>query len=288
MNSQLSNVLDTLITKMESGSLNFKMPWTASELPHNYQTGRTYSGFNLFITMFSGFTQPGYLTFNQVKALGGHVKKGSKATPIIFWQPRKYDKVNADGTTETKDGLIMRLYHVFNQEQIEGIDFQMKPVREVSDVSEVTNMVAEMGVTLTTSKMGQACYIPTVDRIEMPLQSNFTTDNGYIATLYHEMTHATGHPSRLKRDMKGRFDKNSYSFEELIAELGACFLCAMTGVSNDLDNSAAYMKSWARVIKADKEMLYKAAGKAQKAVNYILNPKGSEITEDEELEVETA
>lgn len=279
MNPKLESVLDKIIAKMETGNMNWRKTWNA-QMPCNYQTKRVYSGINLLNTMFSQFTSPYYLTFKQVQELGGNVKKGSKGTEIVFWQPTSYTTTNSEGSQEEKNGLIFRLYYVFNAEQIEGIDFVYdEPNREMQSVQFYQDLVCDMAsesklVHLTLKHGGSgAYYSPAIDNITMPNQRAFENDGAYLQTLFHEAVHATGHKSRLDRlSNSDQFDRSgeSYSVEELTAELGACFIMNHFGIENDLDNSAAYCKGWATRIKENKSMLQKAASQASKAMNWIL------------------
>lgn len=279
MNPKLESVLDKIIAKIETGNMNWRKTWTTA-LPCNYASKRTYSGINLLNTLYSDFESPYYLTFNQVKELGGNVKKGSKGTEIVFWQPTTRDVTNSEGETEEKSGLIFRLYYVFNAEQIEGIEFETKERIELQSTTfyedVVLNMPSEselVHLDIMLSKDGRACYSPGTDTIKMPKQSSFESDAAYLQTLFHEAIHATGHKSRLNRlDSLDQFERESeiYSLEELTAELGACFLCNHFGIENDIENSAAYIKGWATRLKEDKKMLQRAASAASKAMNWIL------------------
>lgn len=285
----IEKVTDKIIEKMESGKVNWKKPWNAGAMPQNYVSKRAYRGWNLFVTLFSEFESPYYLTFNQIKKLGGTVKKGSKGLPIIFWKNFKKEVDKADGSKETKSFLIAKDWVVFNAEQVEGIDFKTVKLNELGTCEDLEKAINEMDkpVKIKHSTSDKACYSPMYDEIRMPLKGQFNSTGEYYSTLVHEVIHSTGHKSRLNRLSinDGTFDsyKHSYSYEELVAELGAAYLTAMYGVQTEhtQSNTAAYLNGWLSTFKADKQMLYKAAADAQKAVDYIVNKKEEETDEEE-------
>lgn len=281
MNPKLETLLDKIINKIENGGMNWRKTWK-TQMPCNYITKRPYNGINLLNTMYSDFQSPYYLTFKQVQDLGGNVKKGSKGTEIVFWQPTTNTVTNSEGETEEKSGLIFRLYYVFNAEQIEGIEFTEVGRKEVQSVEYyedvVTNMPCEErfvnnNLTLKYTIEDKACYMPGLDLIKLPQPKMFESDAAYLNTLFHESIHATGHKNRLNRlNALDQFEREgeSYSVEELTAELGACFMCSHFGIENDIENSAAYIKGWSMKLKENKNMLMKAASAASKAMAYIL------------------
>jgi antirestriction protein ArdC len=286
----IEKVTNKMIERMESGKLNWNKPWNAGTLPQNYISKRAYRGWNLFVTLFSEFESPYYLTFNQIKKLGGTIKKGSKGLPIIFWKNFKKEVTNADGTKGEKSFLIARDWTVFNAEQIEGIDFKVIQLNSLGTCEELEAKINSMPepVTIKHKTSDRACYIPMFDEIHMPLKGQFKSTEEYYATLVHETIHATGSKKRLNRESinkEGEFDshKHAYSYEELVAELGAAYLCAMYGISNEKTekNSAAYIQSWLKVFKSDMQMLYRASADAQKAVDYILNKEEANADEEE-------
>lgn len=287
----IEKVTNKIIEKMESGNLNWNKPWNAGVLPQNFISKKAYRGWNLFTTLFSGFESPYYLTFNQVKKLGGSIKKGSKGTSIIFWN--KINKAVKDETEETKNKqfLLVKEYVVFNAEQIEGIDFGKIEVSEIGTCEELEQAISEMEVPVTIKHgiSDMAFYSPTFDYVQMPNKSQFKSEGEYYSVLVHEVIHSTGHKARLNRlslnDAKFDSKRHSYSYEELVAELGAAYLTAMFGISTEetQKNSAAYLQGWLSALKADKQMLYKASSDAQKAVDYIVK-KAVEVGTTEESE----
>jgi len=292
----IEKVTNKIIERMESGDLNWNKPWTAGMLPQNFVSKKAYRGWNLFATMFGGFDSPYYLTFNQVKKLGGNVKKGSKGTPIVFWNKINKDSTDANGEVKNKSFLLAKEYVVFNAEQIEGIDFGKIEVNELGTCEELEKAIAEMDtpITIKHSQSDMAFYSPTFDYVQMPNKSQFKTEGEYYSVLVHEVIHSTGHKARLNRlslnDAKFDSKKHSYSYEELVAELGAAYLTAMFGVSTEKTekSSAAYLKGWLTRLTEDKQMLFKASSDAQKAVDYIIKRaeiEAAEVTETASAEV---
>ena len=278
----IETITEKMISKMEQGKLVWNKPWTGNALPQNYNSKKPYKGWNLFATLFSGFESPYWLTANQIKQLGG--SWSGQGTLITFWSINKYEKKNeATGEKEEKNSFLLKYYYVWNAEQISGIDFKT-PIQDKSEIGtceeleqHIYNM--ETPINIKHKLSDQAYYTPTFDYINMPLKTQFKGTAEYYSTLIHEVVHSTGHSSRLNRlainDGKFNSKKHSYSFEELVAEIGASFLNAMFGIATEESekNSASYLQGWLKEFKQDKQMLFKASTEAQKAVSYILNDK---------------
>lgn len=293
----IEQLTNRLVERMEEGALVWNKPWTAGVLPQNYKTKKTYQGWNLFVTLFSGYGSPYWLTANQIKALGG--SWSGKGTQIIFWQVGTYEKENKEtGEKETKKSFLLKTYYVWNAEQITGINFELPEKNELGTCEELERAIYNMPnpVQIKHTASNQAYYVPMFDYINMPNKEQFKGTAEYYSTLAHETIHATGHNSRLNRLQinDGKFDgkKHSYSFEELVAEIGASFLNAMFGIATEDSekNSVAYLQGWLKTFQGNKEMLFQASQEAQKAVNYILNDvntneeeSGSESAESKNL-----
>lgn len=266
-------ILEQIIAAMEAGTLDWTRTWSGTGgLPRNYVSKKPYRGINMLIAMWSEFKSPFWLTYKQAADLGGHVRAGEKATKIVFWKPTEY----ADKQTgEMKEGVVLRYSNVFNAEQIDGIDFPVPESKnkEMADLTHITGLAAKIGVDLQHSTSDRAFYNPSRDFIHLPEQVQFNTDADYAHTFLHELVHSTGHESRTGRLKKNRetFDSfnHSYAYEELVAELGQSFLCADLGVRPDIHNSAAYIQGWAKRLKQEPDLLFKAAGAAQKAIDFI-------------------
>jgi len=219
-----------------------------------------------------GFEKPFFLSFKQAQELGGHIKAGAKSIQVVFWKMREHNK--ADGTVDKIP--MLRYYKVFHIDSVEGIDLSKIPQlqshdREFNSIQACENIM-DNWLDKPEIEIGKshACYIPSRDVIQMPDPRTFFSDSGYFSVLFHESCHCTGHCKRLNRDMSGHFADHSYSIEELIAEMGAAYLCALCNIQNDtIKNSAAYIQSWLSKFKSDNKILVMAASKAQHAVDYI-------------------
>lgn len=265
-------ITERIVGLLEQGTVPWHRPWSATTgLPRNLVTKRPYRGINPFMLMASGYESPHWLTFRQAIQLGGSVKKGEKACPVVFWKPLQ---VTDEKTEESKKISLLRLYYVFNVAQCEGL--KNVPAEDDSFVTtEATEIVARMPQPPTIkSGMSHAFYTPVNDIVGMPERKRFTTEDGYHATLFHELVHATGHEKRLKRQSiteRNGFGSDPYCKEELIAELGSAFLCGHAGiVERTIDSSAAYIENWLTQLKSDKTLIVYAAAQAQKAADFIL------------------
>lgn len=277
-------VTQGIIDRLEAGVAPWKRPWaTAGFLPTSLSTGKTYRGINTLIlaaqTADKGYGSPLWATFKQIAALGGQVRKGEKSTPIVFWNiVRKEQRV--DGEDVVKSFPLLRYYNVFNVEQADGLTLPPRFTKEREPVefdvaldAVVANYVD--GPSLTHAAQGRAFYTPSTDSVTLPTREQFDAQDGYAETLFHELTHSTGHPTRCARFSAtggaGSFGCDTYAEEELVAEIGSALLAAHTGVDISMDNTAAYVASWLEVLKNDRSLVIKAAQKAQKAVDRILN-----------------
>ncbi|MFD3002612.1 ArdC family protein [Pontibacter toksunensis] len=292
-NQLAEQVTNEVIAQLEQGKVPWQKPWTSYGLPRNYSSGRHYEGFNAFylhyITEERHFTTPYFLTFRQAKELGGHVKKGEKGTPIIYWKIR--EEKDCENTLEKAEEekehgrkFVPFIWTVFNIDQIEGVDFALPEAVERTELQVIAacQKVVER-YPLPRPHIGhggtQAYYAPVSDRVQLPELRYFVSPHAYHATLYHELIHSTGHPQRLDRftDKATRFGDEDYSKEELIAEMGASFLCAFTGIQEAVfENSVAYLQGWVSKFKDDKTMIIYAGTRAFKAASYILDLKADE------------
>jgi antirestriction protein ArdC len=271
-------ITDQILEKLKKGVVPWHKPWSVSHggRPKNLVSGKAYRGINPMLLAFSGYDSPYWLTYKQAAKLGGNVKKGSKSTMVIFWKP--LEKENAD-TGKTEKHFMLRYYRVFNSDQCEGVEVPetKKPeAKKFKPIKECEKTVARMPKAPAINHGGdRACYMPSSDQINMPKKTAFDQPAAYYSTLFHELSHSTGHGKRLDRkgvtDLCG-FGATNYSKEELTAEMGAAFLCAENGIENaTIDNSAAYIDNWSEKLKDQPRMVIEAAGKAQKAADYILN-----------------
>jgi antirestriction protein ArdC len=283
-------VTEKIIKQLESGVAPWRKPWT-SQTPANLITQREYRGLNVFTLASQGFPSRFWLTFNQATKLGGRIRKGEKSSPVIFWNVGEdRETVTPDGTKETARPFLLRYYSVFNLAQTEGIDLPASDLQETrtnNPIETCEEIVANMPNPPAFEQSDKAWYSPNSDAVGMPPRSLFHSSEEYYCTLFHELSHSTGHAKRLHRDnfdSPVAFGSESYSKEELIAEMTAAMLCGITGIGQKtLENSAAYLKTWIERLKSDSRLLVSAASHAQKAADFI---QGKGI--DQEAQAEAA
>jgi antirestriction protein ArdC len=220
-----------------------------------------------------GYASPFWGTFNQVKTAGGTVRKGERGVPVVFW--KVYDKEDSE-TGDAEQRFVLRYFTVFNAAQLDGVavpEIAVTPHR-FTPIERCAQLVDRMPNRPAIIEGHQrAFYTPATDTLHMPTPSCFQSPETYYATLFHELTHSVGHPSRLHRHTLTDlclFGSPTYAKEELVAEMGAAYLCGVCGIANvTLDNSTAYIQSWMQVLRNDPTMLVYAAAQAQKAADYI-------------------
>ena len=277
-------ITDQIIRSIEAGAGAFTMPWhrdIGNTMPTNPLTGNIYNGVNVIALWAAaelrGFTTGYWATYKQWSLLGGQVLKRQKGSVVVFYKQTEFEVSNPEsGERENKSVLCARSSHVFNAEQVEGWQAPKPAVRDSAQVIVET----EGFVTATSAdvRMGgdRAYYGPRTDHIQMPDRDRFTgtgtisATESYYATLLHELTHWTGHTSRLDRDLSGRFGREGYAMEELVAELGAAFLCSDLGITNQpRPDHAAYIAHWLAVLKKDTRAIFTAASKANEARTFL-------------------
>lgn len=265
-------VTDRIVAELENGVIPWRKPWKAAGLAISHTTGRPYSLLNQML-----LGRPGeYLTFAQVKQEKGYVRKGEKSSIIVFW---KFIEKENEETGEKTQIPFLRYYSVFHIDQCEGIRAKYaKELTETANADEtaesiITDYTAREGVTIEHENGNRAYYQPAMDKVVLPLMKQFSKTAEYYSTAFHELIHSTGHEKRLNRlDAPAHFGSEDYSKEELIAEIGASALVNHCGLEtpNSFRNNAAYVQNWLQVLKNDKRFIVSAAGKAEKAVNFIL------------------
>jgi antirestriction protein ArdC len=270
-----SIVTEKILAALEAGVVPWHKPWDGqASLARNAISNKPYTGINAFLLNLSAYSDPRWVTFKQAQSLGGSVRKGEKSSLVVFW--KQYQNEDEDGNA-TKKGAILRYYLVFNVEQCENLS-KLKPLEEKAEVdaiAEAEAIVAGMPSPPKIDDKGkdQAFYRPSADAISMPKKSAFGSSEEYYSTLFHELSHSTGHPNRLNRaelNTLAPFGSETYSKEELVAEFGAAFLCGEAGIQTTVENSAAYIKGWLNALKNDKRLAVSAASQGQKAANHIL------------------
>lgn len=284
--------LDVFGKKVVELVLNNSAPWTkpwgancAKGLPVNALTGKPYRGCNVMLLLSTPFASRGWMTFKQVSSIGGKVKKGARATDIFFFTTIQKEKEDIKtGEKVLVDIPYLKNFKVFNLEQCEiPADAPLKyHPEETADTTadDDTGIFDECEQLLNLSVWYEddtkAYYIPSRDEIHLPNRRTFSSLSGFWGTAMHELSHWTGHESRLNRDMGHTFGTQKYAREELIAEVSSWLLAVTLGTPHEPQNSAAYLASWVRDFKDKPRELYTAISQAQKAVDYLLETAGIE------------
>lgn len=266
----------------------WRRPWATEEIgfPSNLASKRPYRGINLFLLSMMNYSSLWWITFNQAKTLGGSIKKGEHGTPVIFWS--LIEKRN-EKTSEIEKIPFLRHSTVFNVEQCEGITVPPSESHDSKPLNPIESCEAIVGgfdnPPEITERGQSAYYSITQDLVNIPSRERFTSIEEYYSTMFHELVHATAHPSRLDRKLipaQSSFFSQDYSKEELIAEMGCSLLCAKAGIdSATFDNSVAYLQGWVAALTEKPRMLIEAASAAQKACDLILGTK--EQKEEQEV-----
>jgi antirestriction protein ArdC len=280
-NQTYDRITDRITALLEQGTVPWHKPWTArTGLPRNFVSKNPYRGINVFLLLAMMYESPFWLTFRQVSQLGGSVRKGEKACPVVFWkQTTTEDKESG----EQKKKYLLRFYHVFNVSQCDGLKIGTELVPEsVNGIVKPEEIVANMPQPpLVKHGMTHAYYSPREDHVGLPSQERFERTEDYYSTFFHELVHSTGHEKRLKRSTlmeSNGYGSNPYCKEELIAEMGAAFLCGQAEIAErTIDNSAAYLNNWLQQLRQDKTLIVQAAAQAQKAADFILGNETDEF-----------
>lgn len=286
-------VTDRIVSQLEQGVIPWRMPWSGGfNGAVSYTTGRPYSFLNQMLLGESGE----YLTFNQVKALGGNIKKGAKSRLVVFYKPLVLkskdtgDSVSSDGKTDEHQRIIpmLRYYHVFHIKDTEGIESKLKqqderhhdPIAEAdSAADEYVSRNAPLRLIVTSSN--KAFYSPSDDSVTVPELDQYDVKEEFYSTLFHELTHSTMTKERCDRKQPEGFSffgSHEYSKEELVAEMGAAMSLKRLGIDCDkaFRNSVGYIQSWLKQLRNDRKFVVWAAGKAEQAVKYMFNDKEQE------------
>ncbi|WP_161492708.1 MULTISPECIES: ArdC family protein [Spirosoma] len=297
-----AEVTERIIKSLEHGVVPWHQPWGFIEPAQNHFTGHKYRGINQLLMLITNYETPYFATIRQINEAGGRVKKGAKSSAVYF-----HDCIYKDAKTgarlneeEARARLkagdknvskypYIRLFPVFNMQDVEGCP--VKPVShkgnsENQEIAVCADFVTGLNLgekLLNSPTSGQAYYSKSKDRILMPELSRFESSEHYYATLYHELTHFTGHASRLNRATLTdalKFGDTNYSKEELVAELGACFLCNRHGINTASveDNAASYIQGWLTKLRKDKRFVWDAASEAQAAFTFLMDCSEQAVT----------
>jgi antirestriction protein ArdC len=283
MKDLYQDVTNRIITSLEAGAPPWICPWTdRGGLPSNLSTGKPYRGINVLMlsiaTMDHGYSDNRWVTFKQAGEVGARIKAGEHGTPIVFFRLREIDGETSDASDTTDSGdandtkrviPMLRSYTVFNTDQLEFLPerFALRPTPAWQPIGEAEELLFASGAVIRHGG-NRAFYSPTDDLIQLPPPAWFAEPDGYYATALHELTHWTGHTRRLNRVLGRRHGIDAYAYEELVAEMGAAFLCAFCGLPARLEH-ASYIDSWLDALRRDKRLIFVAAGAAQKAADFI-------------------
>ncbi len=293
-NAAYELITNQIIQSMEAGEVPWRKPWT-STAPRNLFSGKAYRGINNWLLSMVSTQYPVFATFNQFKSHGAVIKKGSKSVPVFFFTKLTKEEELKDGSKKEKHIPMIRQYNVFTVEQVDNLDLSqfVDQKEDFTPNMEAQTLVDSFlenvdGLSLDHHGNDRAYYSPKHDSISVPAKTYFHSSHDYYSTIFHEIGHSTGHEKRLNRDGIAKITSHArgeaYSFEELVAELTAAYLCSLTGIDNQVkvDQSAAYIKSWLKVLKDDKALIWKAAAQAQKAVDFILETANLDQVSNEE------
>lgn len=279
-------VTDKILAQLEQGCAPWIKPWseTSGGMPYNAISGKAYRGINTMLLFApAGAIGNAWLTYKQAQDVGAQVRKGEKGSMIVFFKPWKVTDKNAKaGETSSADRTIpvLRYFTVFHTSQVDGLPekyapkiAERLPERERHDAAEKL-----MAQAIVQHGGDRAYYRTATDSIQLPQIGQFADVESYYGTALHELTHWTGNKARLDREYGKRFGDSAYAREELVAEMGAAFLCAACGIDGKLQH-AEYVANWIQVLKNDKRAVLVAAGAAQKAADFVLGTKVGEASE---------
>jgi antirestriction protein ArdC len=284
MTTTYPSVTDRIVAMLENGTRPWSRPWT-SESPISAPlarplrvNGQAYTGANVLnlwaAASVRGFSSRYWMTFKAAKEMGAHVRKGARAELAFYVGQHGVQK---EGEAEESERVIsfLRAYHVFNADEIEGLPARylgnapVIPVPTAARMQYVDRFIDGTGAAISHGG-DRAYYMPSMDAVRMPHFEQFRRPEGYYSVLLHELTHWTGHANRCARDLSGRFGNEAYAVEELVAELGAAFLCADLAISAEpREDHASYIASWIKVLRNDNRAIFRAAALAEKAAGFL-------------------
>lgn len=279
-------ITDRIMEQLSKGIIPWHQPWVGgSALAISYRSRKPYSMLNQLL-----LNKPGeWLTWNDIQALGGKVKKGTHSS-FCVWTKTAMVKTEPEANAEDQEAHLeerryLKWYKVFHIDDTEGIQSKIEPVEPRTDLEPI--QAAEQVIAgylqrethlrfQNDKESGEAYYSPSRDEVVVPMLSQYKVPEEYYSTTFHELTHSTMHPDRCDRKAENKlaaFGNADYSREELVAEMGAAMLCNRAGIEIDkvFKNSVAYIQSWLKVLKNDNRMITWAAARAEKAAKYILN-----------------
>ena len=275
-------VTNQIIAAIERGAGDYQMPWNpklcasaATGLPHNPIGHYAYRGINILSLWASqhesAYATTAWATFKQWQAAGAQVRRGEKGTLTVFFKPiDASDRPAAGEDEQSSRRFVAKAAYVFNAAQVDGYEPASPPALPTIERHAGADVLIQASGASIHHGSHQACYVPSRDQIHLPPEGAFRDAESYYGVALHELIHWTGHEHRCARDLRHRFGSEAYAAEELIAEMGAAFLCAELGITPEprIDH-ARYIESWLRVLKSDKRAIFTAASKASQAANYL-------------------
>lgn len=268
-------VTQRIIALLEKGVVPWKKTWSEVGLPQNLISRKYYRGINVLLLSSLNFQQNYFLTYRQASELGGTVRKGERGNIVVF---SKWTEENGIDKEEKVKRHFLRYHTVFNIAQCDGIQVEQAPIttKPNDPIGECERIIERMPLCPPIRFIkDHPYYNPVLDYINMPELDKFDNSESYYETLFHELTHSTGHQTRLNRDEvtnNKKFGSIMYSMEELTAEIGCCFLKSMAGFAESVrENNTSYLKGWLKVLRNDKRFIVYASAQAQRAVDYIMN-----------------
>ena len=271
-------VTERIIEQLENGVIPWQKPWTGIKSgAYNRVSRKPYSILNQMLLQHSGE----YATFKQWNEAGGHIRKFAKSEIVTFWKIQLIEEEEEDGTKVKKQIPMLRYYHVFHISQVDGVEPKEKiELQELEPIAEAERVKREYmdreHLKIYEKITDKAFYTPTFDYIEIPCKEQYKNVEEFYSTLFHEMIHSTGYNKRLNRLESGAsagFGSETYSKEELTAEIGSAMILNRLGIETEktFNNSTAYIQNWLQVLKNDNKFIISASSKSEKAVKYIFN-----------------
>ncbi len=279
-------ITEKIMEKLEQGTVPWRKPWTDAGIPTNLVSKRPYRGINLMLLAMAGYEYNVFLTSKQLKEIGGSIKSDEKPHLVVYYNYSDKEHEPDEEDTEPKKRAILRYYTVFNIAQCENIPENLIPTfsRDIKPIVACEKIVEGMPhKPKLQHKEQRAYYDPLKDYVNMPKIQSFESSDAYYSTLFHELVHSTGHHSRLNRQgliEMSEFGAEAYSQEELVAEIGSCFLQSYVGIQEEFEQSTAYIQGWLEKLKNDRRFIFMASTAAQKAVDYILGVQSGDWKEE--------
>ncbi|MCK1546507.1 DUF1738 domain-containing protein [Bradyrhizobium sp. 179] len=283
--SLYDEITNKIIAELEAGGVPWVQPWDSAAakaqlaLPKSAATGRHYSGINILILWAAAteraFTGQSWLTFRQALLLGGHVRKGERGTTIVYadrFVPAVEKRRASENGEEAQAIAFLKRFTVFNSDQCEGLPFEITTTASPPPPGLIEPRVEKLiKATSIDFRIGgnRAFYVPAEDYVQVPPPQAYFEPINWHRTALHELAHASGHPSRLNRDLSGGYGTRKYAFEELVAEISSAFSCASLGIVPTVRH-ADYIGSWLEVLREDNRAIVRAASQASKVADYLL------------------